>query len=67
MLDYYSSHLMPSVKERSASLIEYAILNKIPYTIEIINTIVNQTTEYSLSGYSMFGKQEEIDKLNKMK
>jgi hypothetical protein len=67
MLDYYSSHAMPSVKERSASLIEYAIINKIPYTIEIINTIVNETPEYSLYGYSMFGRQEEIKKLIVMK
>ena len=64
MLDHYSYFSMPSLKERKESLMEYAKNNNLVVSEEIIFNIVLNTAEYSMSGYAMFGKQEEITKLN---
>ena len=65
MLDYYSQISMPSAKTRKNNLIDYAKNNNINYTEELIDRIISETPEYSVSGYAMFGLQDEINKLKK--
>lgn len=66
MMDYYSQYDMPSLDERKKSLKNYA--NSLNMNCngldEIITKIVSETKKYSLTGYSVFGKKEEQDKLN---
>ena len=65
-MDHYSQYDMPSFDERKKSLKKYAkSLNMHCKELdEIITKIVSETKEYSLMGYSVFGKKEEQDKLN---
>ena len=64
MMDYYSSFDMPSINIRKVYLQEYANKKNYKVTDEIILKIISETKEYSLSGYSVFGKKEEQDKLD---
>ena len=69
MMDYYSNFNMPSLQERKIDLLTYAnsLKNIIEYTsVEIdiiVNKIVNETNDMSLTGYAVFGKTQERQKL----
>ena len=68
MMDYYSTFDMPSVSIRKIYLKEYADKKGYKVTDEILLEIVHSTENYSLSGYTVFGKkieQEKLDLLNK--
>ena len=69
MLDYYSQFDMPVFEIRKNNLIDYAKTlkhNLSDTEIEtIVNTIVSNTKEYSMTGYSVFGQKEERDQLVK--
>ena len=64
MMDYYSEFDMPSIDIRRVYLKEYSNKMKYPSTDDIILKIVKETPEYSLSGYSIFGKKEEQERLD---
>jgi len=68
MLDMMSEQPMPSCEERKKMLMEHAkTLNILdPVKLEtIISKIVSETPDFSLAGYSVFGKKNEIEKLEK--
>jgi len=66
MMDYYSEFDIPSIDIRRVYLKEYA--DKMKYTDVNLNSIIlkiiKETPEYSLSGYTVFGKKEEQEKLD---
>ena len=66
MMDYYSDANMPSVNIRVAYLKEYAYKKKYSCTDlnDIILKIILSTKDYSLSGYSVFGKKTEQERLD---
>jgi hypothetical protein len=66
MLDHYSQYTMPSAKERKEDLKKYVKDNNLTVSDQMIDEVVLETPQYSLSGYAMFGRQEEITKLKKM-
>ena len=65
MMDYYSSFPMPDLETRKASLHVYAknINLTHPNLDELITTICKSTEVFSLTGYSVFGQNEEQKKL----
>ena len=70
MMDFYSEQPMPSLMERKNSLINYAKTTlKLNIDCDLENKIigiVSETLEYSLSGYAVFGKSDEQQRLKKI-
>ena len=65
-MEYYSQYDMPCVDERIKSLKEYADKKnyKSPDLDLMITKIISETPEFSLSGYSVFGKVGEQNMLD---
>ena len=69
MMDYYSQFPGPEINIREKNLMDYAInlkligikLLKLP---EIVKQVISEVPSYSMTGYEVFGKHEEIKKLN---
>ena len=65
--DHYSQYDMPSLKERSANLLEYAktisVGTDIVFLEQIVMKICSETKGFSASGYGCFGITEEKNKL----
>ena len=70
MMDYYSSFPAPSIEERKKRLLLYAKdVLKCTLDESLIKTvegIVSQTKDYSYTGYTVFGIQEENSSLLKV-
>ncbi len=66
-MDHLSFSNMPSAEERKTGLLNYAntLIHNTNATElnKIIDKIVSETDDYSLTGYMVFGKQIEYDKL----
>ena len=69
-MDYYSDFAMPSLEERKKSLIKYAktITNCLDEKEldSIVTDIVSKTIDYSYTGYCVYGRFEEEEKLKKI-
>lgn len=66
-MDYYSQFDMPSLEERKQDLIKYGkTLNTNVDEKElehIVTDIVSETKKFSFTGYCVFGKKDEQEKL----
>jgi len=71
MMDYYSQFPGPEKNIREKNLMDYAKnlkltaiqLLKLP---ELVKQVILEVPSYSMTGYGVFGKNEEIKKLNEL-
>lgn len=68
-MDYYSEQAMPSVEQRTELLFNIAKKWNINISDDILKSniteVVNESAEFSLTGYYIFGQKIDSEKLSK--